>query len=199
MGYSWPTMHKDARSLIRACQDCQVHKPVPRNLQQKLTLIRSPWPFYKWGIDIAGPFLEGLEKVKFLIVTIHYFTKWIEEKPVATITGNKSKNSCGRTLSVGSDSQERSYRIMENSSRTIHSKNGAENYAYPNTLLLLNIRKPMACFKPGDLVYRNNDASHAKDTGKLGPKWEGPYKVTKALGKGAYKLRDHDGKQLLRT
>nr|GEV90881.1 reverse transcriptase domain-containing protein [Tanacetum cinerariifolium] len=25
-------------------------------------------------------------------------------------------------------------------------------------------------FKPGDLVYRNNDASHAEDTGKLGPK-----------------------------
>nr|GEV50888.1 reverse transcriptase domain-containing protein [Tanacetum cinerariifolium] len=38
-----------------------------------------------------------------------------------------------------------------------------------------------------------------KDTVKLGPKWEGPYEVTKALGKGAYKLRDHDGKQLPRT
>ncbi|GKE52425.1 reverse transcriptase domain-containing protein, partial [Tanacetum coccineum] len=25
-------------------------------------------------------------------------------------------------------------------------------------------------FKPGDLVYRNNDASHAKDSEKLGPK-----------------------------
>ncbi|GKB78116.1 hypothetical protein Tco_0945011 [Tanacetum coccineum] len=29
-------------------------------------------------------------------------------------------------------------------------------------------------FKPGDLVYRKNDASRAKDTWKLGPKWEGP-------------------------
>ncbi|GKD41349.1 hypothetical protein Tco_1261556 [Tanacetum coccineum] len=54
-------------------------------------------------------------------------------------------------------------------------------------------------FKPGDLVYHNNDASRAKDTGKLGPKWEGPYKVTEALGKGAYKLRDRDGKQLPQT
>ncbi|GKC22450.1 hypothetical protein Tco_1024600 [Tanacetum coccineum] len=35
--------------------------------------------------------------------------------------------------------------------------------------------------------------------GKLGPKWEGPYEVTEALGKGAYKLRDRDGKQLSRT
>ncbi|GKG27987.1 reverse transcriptase domain-containing protein [Tanacetum coccineum] len=47
----------------------------------------SPWPFYKWGIDIVGPFPEGPGKVKFLIVAIDYFTKWIEAKPVATITG----------------------------------------------------------------------------------------------------------------
>ncbi|GJY29397.1 reverse transcriptase domain-containing protein [Tanacetum coccineum] len=58
-GYCWPTMHKDARALIRACQDCQVHRPIPRNLQKKLTLIMSPCLFYKWGIDIVGPFSEG--------------------------------------------------------------------------------------------------------------------------------------------
>ncbi|GKA32650.1 reverse transcriptase domain-containing protein [Tanacetum coccineum] len=46
-GYYWPTMHRDARTLIRACQDCQVHKPILRNPQQKLTPITSPWPFYK--------------------------------------------------------------------------------------------------------------------------------------------------------
>ncbi|GKF33061.1 reverse transcriptase domain-containing protein, partial [Tanacetum coccineum] len=89
IGYNWPIMHEDARALIRPCQDCQVHKPVPRNLQQKLTPIISPWPFYKWGIDIAGPFLEGPGKVKFLIVAIDYFMKWIEAKPVTTITGNQ--------------------------------------------------------------------------------------------------------------
>ncbi|GKE14634.1 hypothetical protein Tco_1422211 [Tanacetum coccineum] len=54
-------------------------------------------------------------------------------------------------------------------------------------------------FKLGDLVYRNNEANRAKDIGKLGPKWEGPYKVTEVLGKGAYKLRDCDENQLLRT
>ncbi|GJW80404.1 reverse transcriptase domain-containing protein [Tanacetum coccineum] len=37
------------------------------NPQQKLTPITSPWPFYKWGIDIAGPFPKGPGKVKFLI------------------------------------------------------------------------------------------------------------------------------------
>ncbi|GKB05324.1 hypothetical protein Tco_0833519 [Tanacetum coccineum] len=54
-------------------------------------------------------------------------------------------------------------------------------------------------FKPRDLVYQNNDANHARDSRKLGPKWEGPYEVTKALGKGAYKLRHRNGKLLPRT
>nr|GEZ52491.1 reverse transcriptase domain-containing protein [Tanacetum cinerariifolium] len=43
-------------------------------------------------------------------------------------------------------------------------------------------------FRPGDFVYRSNDASHVVVGGKLGPKWEGPYEVTEALGDGAYKL-----------
>ncbi|GJU00098.1 reverse transcriptase domain-containing protein [Tanacetum coccineum] len=64
LGYYWPTMHRDARDMIRACNDCQIHRPVPRNPQQPLTPITAPWPFYKWGIDIAGPFPEGPGKVK---------------------------------------------------------------------------------------------------------------------------------------
>ncbi|GJV17541.1 hypothetical protein Tco_1362864 [Tanacetum coccineum] len=54
-------------------------------------------------------------------------------------------------------------------------------------------------FKPGDLVYRSNEASHAKESGKLSPKWEGSYEVTEALGNGAYKLRDHNGNILSQT
>ncbi|GJY30530.1 hypothetical protein Tco_0414025 [Tanacetum coccineum] len=48
-------------------------------------------------------------------------------------------------------------------------------------------------FKKADLVYRNNVASYAKDGRKLRPKLEGPYKVTEALGKGTYKLRNRKG------
>nr|GEV18912.1 reverse transcriptase domain-containing protein [Tanacetum cinerariifolium] len=59
-----------------------------------------------------------------------------------------------------------------------------------------NARVRNTSFLLGDLVYRNNEVSRAKDRGKLRPKWEGPYEVTKALGKGAYKLRDHNGNTL---
>ncbi|GJY15778.1 reverse transcriptase domain-containing protein [Tanacetum coccineum] len=36
-----------------------------------------------------GPFPEAPRRVKFLFVTIDYFTKWVEAEPVATITGQK--------------------------------------------------------------------------------------------------------------
>ncbi|GJR25447.1 reverse transcriptase domain-containing protein [Tanacetum coccineum] len=62
-----------------------------------------------------------------------------------------------------------------------------------------NARVRNTSFKPGDLVYRNNEASHTEDGGKLEPKWEGPYEVTKALGKGENKLRDRNGNILPRT
>nr|GFA39795.1 reverse transcriptase domain-containing protein [Tanacetum cinerariifolium] len=38
-----------------------------------------------------------------------------------------------------------------------------------------NARVRGLAFKPGDFVYRGNNASHAIAGGKLGPKWEGPY------------------------
>nr|GEU92899.1 reverse transcriptase domain-containing protein [Tanacetum cinerariifolium] len=53
--------------------------------------------------------------------------------------------------------------------------------------------------RPGDFVYRSNDASHAVEGGKLGPKWEGPYEVTKALRDGAYKLRSTNESVIPRT
>ncbi|GJZ72880.1 reverse transcriptase domain-containing protein [Tanacetum coccineum] len=52
-----------------------------------------------------------------------------------------------------------------------------------------NARVHGVAFRPGDFIYRSNEASHAMDGGKLEPKWEGPYEVTEALGDEAYMLR----------
>ncbi|GKB46548.1 hypothetical protein Tco_0897301, partial [Tanacetum coccineum] len=62
-----------------------------------------------------------------------------------------------------------------------------------------NSRVRGTSFKPGDMVYRNNEASHARDEGKLGSKWEEPYEVKESLGKGSYKLKDYKGNEIPRT
>ncbi|GJS13585.1 reverse transcriptase domain-containing protein [Tanacetum coccineum] len=124
---------------------CSMHSGprsvVARALRSGTSPFTSPcqFPTTSWVSTIAGPFPVAAGGLKFLIVAIDYFTKWIEAKAVATITGNQGYY----------DAKVRG-----------------------------------VSFRPGDFVYRANDASHAEDTGKLGPKWEGPYEVTEALGKG---------------
>ncbi|GJW36277.1 hypothetical protein Tco_0059197 [Tanacetum coccineum] len=48
-------------------------------------------------------------------------------------------------------------------------------------------------FRPGDCMYRANDASHAEDTGKLGPKWEGPTRLRRTWKRRITRLRDMVG------
>ena len=52
----------------------------------------APWPFAQWGLDILGPFPLGTRQMKFLVVAIDYFTKWVEAEPLASITQQNIKN-----------------------------------------------------------------------------------------------------------
>nr|GFC84669.1 reverse transcriptase domain-containing protein [Tanacetum cinerariifolium] len=171
--------------------------------------------------DIAGPFPEGPGKAKLIIVAIDYFTKWIEAKPVATIMGAQSSNretpfslTCRtevvipveigmptwRTTEVDMIKNDEALEInldllkeKKEQAAIQEAKSKAMMEKYYNT------RVRNTSFKPGDPVYRSNEASHMEDGGKLKTKWEGPYEVTKVLGKGAYKLRDRNGNTLPRT
>nr|GEV02991.1 reverse transcriptase domain-containing protein [Tanacetum cinerariifolium] len=283
----WILLTNDAQGHtknIRKCDDCQTHRPIPRNPQQKLTPITSPWPFYKWGVDISGSFPEAQGKVKYLIVAVDYFTKWVKAKPIAMITGNEVKkfiwdsNVCrfglpGEIISdngkqfrdnpfkdlceklnikqiFASVKEPQSNGQVERANHGLGERIKASNGDTPfsltygtkavipveigmhslrctevnqvenNERILLNLdivegrrekaavreakckakmekyhnaRVRSTTFRPGDFVYRINEASNAKNSGKLGPKWEGPYEVVEALGRGAYKLRNGSG------
>nr|GEV52914.1 reverse transcriptase domain-containing protein [Tanacetum cinerariifolium] len=85
-GYYCPTTHGDTNEVGDKCDSCQIHVPVPKLLKTRLTSIMSLWSFYQWGLDILGPLPKGLSKLKFIIVSIDYFTKWIKGKPLAKTT-----------------------------------------------------------------------------------------------------------------
>ncbi|GAU45099.1 hypothetical protein TSUD_183060 [Trifolium subterraneum] len=51
----------------------------------KLKTLISPWPFTWWRMDILSPFPTSARQVKYLIVAVDYFTKWIEAEPIAKI------------------------------------------------------------------------------------------------------------------
>nr|XP_043639225.1 uncharacterized protein LOC122610294 [Erigeron canadensis] len=92
LGYFWPSLYRDAKEEIEKCQSCQMHAPVSNRPRRDLIPVTTAWPFYKWGIDIVGSFPRGIGNMKFLIVAVDYFTKWVEAKPSATITGQRVIN-----------------------------------------------------------------------------------------------------------
>ncbi|GJU33466.1 reverse transcriptase domain-containing protein [Tanacetum coccineum] len=116
----WPNNTCGCRKIDKECQDCRgLPSHEKKTRQQKMTPIFISWSFYKWGIDIAGPFPKGPGKVKFLIVAIDYFTKWIEAKPVAIITGIIHpkigvKSYAFHNASPRQTSQDNGYVIEEN-------------------------------------------------------------------------------------
>ncbi|KAL0355472.1 UNVERIFIED_CONTAM: hypothetical protein Sradi_3994100 [Sesamum radiatum] len=79
-------MKQDAIRLVSKCERCQKHSPLIHQLAEPLNTMLSPFPFIQWGIDIVGPFPLATGQRKFLLVAIDYFTKWVEEEPLARIT-----------------------------------------------------------------------------------------------------------------
>ena len=91
-GYFWSMMQQDAAEFVKKCDSCQRYGNVQRVPGEKMMTISSPWPFAQWGIDIMGPLPQGKRQMKFLLVAIDYFTKWVEAEALATITETKVQN-----------------------------------------------------------------------------------------------------------
>ncbi|GKB09835.1 reverse transcriptase domain-containing protein [Tanacetum coccineum] len=73
---------------------CGMHAGA-RSVVAKIIRQGNYWPSMHWdtkeGLDILRPLPEGLGKLKYIIVAIDYFTKWMEAKPLAKILGKEVK------------------------------------------------------------------------------------------------------------
>ncbi|GAU22742.1 hypothetical protein TSUD_138660 [Trifolium subterraneum] len=87
-GYYWPTMQNDAKDHVLKCDKCQRHGDMHIAPANELKTLISPWPFAWWGMNILGHFPTAARQVKYLIVAVDYFTKWIEAEPLAKISAS---------------------------------------------------------------------------------------------------------------
>ncbi|XP_016199528.1 uncharacterized protein LOC107640527 [Arachis ipaensis] len=85
-GYYWPTMMSDAREFVKKCRKCQENSNFHKAPPEELSLMMAPRPFARWGLNLLGPFPPGPGQVKYLIVAIDYYTKWVEAEPLASIS-----------------------------------------------------------------------------------------------------------------
>ena len=60
----------------------------PSSLSQ---LIPLAWPLQRWGMDLVGPLPIAQGNLKYAVVAVEYFTKWIEAKPLVNITSESAR------------------------------------------------------------------------------------------------------------
>jgi transposase InsO family protein len=74
--------------MCEACQNFSPHQAKPSTKIQLITLI---WPLQRWGINLVSPCHLRKGK-KFAVIAVEYFIRWIEAKPLASITSDSVKN-----------------------------------------------------------------------------------------------------------
>jgi hypothetical protein len=86
MGYYWPSLFKDARKYVKACDSCQrVGQPNHRDempLNPQLVLE----PFERWALDFIGPINPPSNQKVYILVCTDYMTKWVEAKALHRAT-----------------------------------------------------------------------------------------------------------------
>nr|XP_004245360.1 uncharacterized protein LOC101255718 [Solanum lycopersicum] len=86
-GYFWMTMEHDCCKFLKKYHKCQVHGDLIRVPPHELNAMSSPWPFVAWGMDVIGRIeLAASNGHKFILVSIKYFTKWVETASYKSVT-----------------------------------------------------------------------------------------------------------------
>jgi hypothetical protein len=85
-GFYWPKAASDAAELVQKCEGCQKCARDQKQPSSLTQLIQPTWPLQRWGLDLLGPLLPAQGNIKYIVGAVEYFSKWIEAKPLATIT-----------------------------------------------------------------------------------------------------------------
>ncbi|GJS32619.1 reverse transcriptase domain-containing protein [Tanacetum coccineum] len=82
-GFYWPTIFKEAQTLVQNCDACQRSGSISRRDEMPLNNIQVSEIFDIWGIDFMGPFPKS-HKFEYILVAIDYVSKWAEAEALPT-------------------------------------------------------------------------------------------------------------------
>jgi ribonuclease HI len=85
-GFYWSKAASDAADLVQKCENCQKFARDQKQPSSLTQLIQPTWPLQRWGLDLLGPLPPAQGNLRYVVVAVEYFSKWIEAKPSATIT-----------------------------------------------------------------------------------------------------------------
>ncbi|GKB88106.1 reverse transcriptase domain-containing protein, partial [Tanacetum coccineum] len=82
-GFYWPTIIKEAYTLVRLCEACQNTRNISKRDEMPLNNIQVCEIFDIWGIDFIGPFPKSY-KFEYILVAVDYVSKWAESQALPT-------------------------------------------------------------------------------------------------------------------
>ena len=78
----------DAEEIVRTCDNCQRMAKNSNQPASYTQMIEPTWPLQRWGMDLVGPLPTAQGNLRYAVVAVEYFTKWIEAKALSSITSN---------------------------------------------------------------------------------------------------------------
>lgn len=87
-GFWWPTLFKDAYTLVRKCDACQrFFGKLKFSGNVPLKPVEVQTPFQQWGLDFIGEISnKSSGGHSWILVATDYFTKWVEAIPTRKST-----------------------------------------------------------------------------------------------------------------
>ena len=78
LGYYWPTIFKDVKKYVQACNSCQRmgHLGQAEKIPLQPQLVVEPFKW--WALDFIGPFNPPSNQKTYILVPTEYVTKWVE-------------------------------------------------------------------------------------------------------------------------
>ncbi|XP_016186036.1 uncharacterized protein LOC107627728 [Arachis ipaensis] len=185
--YCWPTMKGDCITKVKNCNNCQKHAAISMKPAKVMHSMEVSWPFHRWGLDILVPFptapgetpfklVYGLEALIPIEVGVPTFRTELYDQQHNINIRNAELNLAEEDMDIAAIKQRAMKQLIERR----HNKK-----VVPRT------------FNEGDLVLRRTEeARRPPSHGKLAANWEGPFRISKVLGMGAYQLQTLQGEPI---
>ncbi|GJU68338.1 DNA-directed DNA polymerase [Tanacetum coccineum] len=82
-GFFWPTIYRDAHTMIKSCDTCQRQGKISQRDEIPQNSIQVCEILDVWVIDFMGPFPSSRGN-KYILVAVDYLSKWVEAKALPT-------------------------------------------------------------------------------------------------------------------
>jgi hypothetical protein len=89
LSHWWTDIYQDVRSVCRRCMACDQSHASFNAMQPQLQPLPIKGLFYRWGIDLAGPFPSSNRGNTYIMVCIEHFSKWVEVFPLQGKTASE--------------------------------------------------------------------------------------------------------------